>query len=84
MNNEILKRLDIIEARNKRVELDKAWETSFARKASITIVTYIIATVVMYVIKVENPFFGALIPTLGYILSTLSLPIIRKTWEKKK
>lgn len=84
MKNELNNRIEKIEARNKRVELDKKWETSFYRKFSITIITYIIATAVMFVIRVERPFLGALIPTLGYVLSTLSLPILRKMWERKQ
>ena len=72
-----------IEARNERVEADKAWETSVFRVVSITVITYIIATAVMYGIGVDKPWLGALIPTVGYFLSTQSLPILKKRWIKK-
>ena len=34
------KRITAIEARNKRVEGDKAWETSYARRALLVAFTY--------------------------------------------
>lgn len=73
-----------LEERNERVEADKAWETSRFRVILITIITYIIAGLVLRVIGVGNPFLNALIPTLGYFLSTLSLPFIKKWWIKNK
>lgn len=69
-----------IKQRNKKVEADKAWETSLFRKISILISTYLLASLVMYVIKVERVFFNALIPTLGYFLSTLTMPLLKKWW----
>ena len=33
-------RIEKIEERNKRVELDKAWETSWVRRIGIMILTY--------------------------------------------
>jgi len=44
--NDIEKRLNALEQRNKRVELDKAWETSWIRKGIIVILTYV--TVVLF------------------------------------
>ena len=40
---ELEKRVSNIEERNKRVEGDKAWETSTLRKILIIILTYIFA-----------------------------------------
>jgi uncharacterized membrane protein len=79
----IRKELEEIKERNKKVTVDKAWETSLFRKGSIAIVTYIIATIVMYFIGVQDYLQNALIPTVGYILSTLSLPIIKSWWINK-
>lgn len=87
MNNEIIEKLQkelvFIKARNNRVEIDKAWETSFTRMIAITLITYIIAAGVMYMIGVQKYLLNALIPTIGYILSTQSLPMIRKWWTRK-
>lgn len=76
------KRIAKIEERNKKVELDKAWETSKTRKLLIVIFTYLsIALYFKYVLNV-NPWVNAIVPTVGFLLSTLSLPIIKKIWEK--
>ena len=69
--------------RNSRVELDKAWETSKTRRAVIACITYIVATFFMWRIGVTEPYVNALVPTGGYLLSTLSLPFIKKYWLKK-
>ena len=73
-----------LEERNQKVESDKAWETSRFRVVLITVVTYIVASLVLRVIGVGNPFLNSLIPTIGYFLSTLSLPFIKKWWTKNK
>ena len=39
------KRIEQIEQRNKRVEEDKAWETSFTRRLCIAILTYIVVVI---------------------------------------
>lgn len=73
----------MIRERNARVEGDKAWETSWVRMISVALVTYIVASVLLYIIGTTNYLFGALVPTIGYILSTLSLPIVRAWWLPK-
>ncbi|MFZ5982647.1 MAG: hypothetical protein ACOYS2_03720 [Patescibacteria group bacterium] len=73
-----------IKERNRKVEADKAWETSVFRMVSILILTYLIASWVMYIINVKEYWLNALIPTLGYFLSTLSLPIVKKWWVKNR
>lgn len=72
--------IEKINARNKRVEADKAWETSLFRKALITIFTYIITAIVFYLLGAKNFYLNAFIPTIGYFLSTLSLPFIKDWW----
>lgn len=70
--------------RNKRVETDKGWETSLARIASITTLTYLTTTIAFYSIGINKPFLNALIPTLAFFISMQSLPFIRKIWAKKR
>ncbi len=72
--------LQQIQERNKRVELDKAWETSSIRRGIIAALTYIIASIWLIQIGSEQPFKNALVPLGGYLLSTLSLPIIKRWW----
>lgn len=72
-----------IKERNKKVELEKAWETSMTRKISIVLATYVCASVVMLVLGISDPFLNAVIPTLGFFLSVQSLPFIKKIWIKR-
>ncbi len=81
LEEEILK----IKERNKKVELDKAWETSWVRKICIMVLTYIVVIIYSYVIKeFDNIFLSSLVPVIGFTLSTLSLRLVRKIWEKGK
>lgn len=73
-----------IQDRNKRVELDKAWETSWTRKICIMILTYIVVIIYSYLIRhYDNIFLSSLVPVIGFTLSTLSLKLVRNIWEKK-
>jgi len=73
-----------LKARNKRVELDKAWETSLTRKIIIVILTYFVIVIFFYFAKLPRPFINSIVPALAFILSTLALPIFKKTWIKAK
>jgi hypothetical protein len=73
---------DDIKQRNARVEADKAWETSWTRRSLITAGTYIIVSLYLLVLGVENYWLHALVPTGGFLLSTLSLPIVKNMWLK--
>ena len=80
---ELRKELEEIKLRNKRVELDKRWETSIVRKICICILTYIIVLIYSNMVnKSNNIFLSSLVPVIGFFLSTLSLKLIRKVWEK--
>lgn len=78
--SDIEDRLEQIEQRNARVEIDKAWETSLTRRLSIALLTYITASLFLWLIDVAFPLLSALVPTGGYALSTLSMPWIKKRW----
>ena len=69
-----------IKERNACVEADKAWEVSKARTTTIMLITYIAASLLLWVIGADNFLLGALVPTLGYFLSTQSLSGIKKCW----
>ena len=80
--NDLEKRIEEIEKRNKRVELDKKWETSFFRRFLICILTYIVVVIYSYIVsKYNNIYFSSLVPVMGFGLSTLSLRLFRKMWE---
>lgn len=73
----------VIKERNLRVEADKAWETSNFRIFSITIITYIVAALVLCLIGAKNFLLNALVPTAGFFLSVQSLPAVKRWWIKK-
>lgn len=74
------KEIAALKQRNKKVEAEKAWETSSFRVFSIIILTYLVMILAMWSIKVEKPYVNAIIPTLGFFLSTQSLPMIKRWW----
>ena len=80
---ELEKEIKLIKERNKRVELDKKWETSNTRRICIMILTYVLVLLYSYMIKkVSNIFLSSLVPVIGFFLSTLSLRLIRKIWQQ--
>lgn len=82
-NNEIRNEIEQIKERNKKVELDKAWETSWTRKICIAILTYLVVVLYSYIIsQFSNIWLSSLVPVMGFLLSTLSIKFIRKIWEK--
>ncbi len=68
--------------RNRRVELDKAWETSYFRKGLIGVLTYFVVVLFFFFAQLPNPFVNAIVPTIGFVLSTFSLPYFKKIWLK--
>lgn len=72
-----------IKERNFRVEKDKKWETSLFRKILIAILTYVVVVLFFYFAELPRPFINAIVPTLGFVLSTLSISFIKKIWLKK-
>lgn len=75
-------RLQALEQRNHRVDLNKAWETSLTRRLTISLITYVFASLILIHLSTPNWPIASLIPVCGYWLSTLSLPLIRQAWEK--
>jgi hypothetical protein len=79
---ELEKRVEKIEARNSSVELNKAWETSLTRKILIAVFTYLaIALYFKYAIKID-PWINAIVPTVGFLFSTLTLSFFKTVWSK--
>ncbi|MFH0974114.1 MAG: hypothetical protein V1817_04995 [Candidatus Micrarchaeota archaeon] len=73
-----------IEARNARVEADKSWETSWARRALLVLFTYLAVGFYLHAIAVPQPWLNALIPSLAFLLSTLTLPFFKEQWLKAR
>ncbi len=83
MKQSVESRLSAIEARNKRVELDKKWEISLTRRLSIGVLTYAVVFIYLTIIGNNNPLVNAFVPAIGFVLSTALLKSIRDIWQKK-
>jgi hypothetical protein len=77
-------RIVAIEQRNKRVEMDKAWEGSIARKSAIIVLTYLVVLCFLTIIKNNKPFINAIVPSMGFFLSTLAVGDLKKYWIKRQ
>lgn len=76
------KEITLIKERNKRVEVDKAWEGSFIRKILLICFTYLAIGVYLWVVGIPDPWLNAIVPAVAFTLSTLSLPFIKRIWVR--
>jgi len=80
--NEFENRIQVIEKRNKYVELNKSWENSWTRKLLIIVFTYLsIALYLKFIVGID-PWINAIVPSLGFLLSTLTLSYFKSLWAK--
>ncbi|MBI5159644.1 hypothetical protein HY992_05995 [Candidatus Micrarchaeota archaeon] len=77
---ELEAKLKRIEERNKKVESDKAWETSLTRRLLLFAFTYLAVGFYLQAINISQPWLNAIVPALGFMLSTLTLPFFKKKW----
>jgi len=78
----IEERVAIIESRNSKVEGDKAWETSWTRRLSIMILTYFVVVAYLYFVVHIDPWINAIVPVIGFLLSTLTVQVIKNLWTR--
>ena len=76
------KRVKKIEDRNSNVENEKDWEMSITRKVAIAFITYFVIAIYLGLFLKIDPWFNALVPTIGFFLSTLSLSVFKRIWLK--
>lgn len=74
------KEIILIKNRNKKVEIDKAWEISWTRKFLLIIFTYLTIGFYLSAINIDKPWLNAIVPSIGFLLSTLTLPFFKKVW----
>ncbi len=74
--------IEVIKERNRRVEKDKAWEMSIFRTVTVAVLTYTVVATFLYFLNVPNFLLSAVVPALGFFLSTQSLPFIKQWWLK--
>lgn len=80
----IEKRIAEIEKRNTKVEMDKAWETSWVRRGLLVLFTYLSVGFYLQAINISNPWLNAIVPSLGFLLSTLTLPFFKQWWMSSR
>lgn len=73
-----------IEERNAKVELDKAWETSYFRRGLLVVFTYLAIGFYLNAIGIGQPWLNAIVPAVAFMLSTLTLPFFRELWLKSR
>ena len=71
-----------IKERNQRVEEDKAWEISRTRKIIIFVFTYIVIVIFFLCAGLPKPFINAIVPAVAFMVSTLTIPFVKKVWKK--
>ena len=74
------KEIKEIKKRNQRVEGDKAWETSWTRRILLMLFTYLALGFYLWAIGIYNPWLNAIVPAVGFMLSTLTLPFFKRRW----
>lgn len=72
-----------IESRNRKVEMEKKWETSWTRRLAITFLTYWAVLLYLYIVGNSSPWVNAIVPAAAFLLSTLALGWLRELWRKK-
>ncbi len=80
--NELQKRIEKIEERNRKVESDKDWETSWTRRGLLALFTYLAIGFYLSAISIQNPWLNAIVPAVGFLLSNLTLPFFKALWQK--
>lgn len=76
-------RIEAIEARNSKVEQDKAWEISWTRRVSIAVLTYIVFLAYLLAVNDSDPLLNALVPVVGFILSTFAMSWVKSIWRRQ-
>lgn len=72
-----------IKERNRRVETEKAWETSLTRKIIISALTYLVISLFFLFAGISKPFVNSIVPAIAFILSTLSVPLVKQWWLRR-
>lgn len=78
------KEIEVLKSRNARVEKEKAWETSWQRKLGIIVMTYFVMILVFWSLGNDRPLSNAIVPTIGYTLTTLSMGWMKRLFLKSK
>jgi hypothetical protein len=73
-----------IHARNVAVAKEKTWERSWQRTLLLVAGTYSVSSVLLYLLGTPKFLTNALVPTTGFYISTITLPVIRRRWMQSR
>ena len=76
-------RVEKLESRNRRVEANKAWETSWTRRLSIMVLIYLTIVFYLHFVIHINPWINGLVPVIGYFISTLTISKLKAIWSQR-
>ena len=76
------KEIEKLKERNRGVEIDKSWETSYTRRILLIIFTYLAIGLYLSAINVSDPWLNSIVPSIGFLLSTLTLSYFKDLWIK--
>ena len=76
--------VDHINQRNVEKDRGKEFETSYTRVIFLMTITYCTLFGYMSFIKTNHPSLDAIVPTVGFNISTWSLPYIKEWWVSLK
>lgn len=74
---ELSEEIKKIQERNRRVEADKAWETSWTRRISVCILTYFVIVIFFYFARLPDPWVNSIVPSVAFLLSTSGLSFLK-------
>ena len=77
------KEIKAIKERNRSVEGDKAWELSYTRRALLAVFSYLAIALYLQAINIPDAWLNAVGATVGFMISTLTLPFFKKMWLSK-
>ena len=78
-----IKTVEAILERNARVEAEKAWEVSLTRRLFIAVLIYLTAALLLWLTNQPQFAMLSIVPAVGYIFSTLSLPWVKHWWIRR-
>jgi hypothetical protein len=81
--SDLEERIARLETRNQRVESNKAWETSWTRRLSIMLLTYLTVAFYLHFVIHISPWINALVPVIGYTISTLTVSRLKQRWQQR-
>jgi hypothetical protein len=77
------KRVAAIEARNRKVEADKAWELSWTRRLAVMLLIYATIGVYLHFVVHISPWINGLVPVIGYFISTITMQKLKQWWTDR-